>query len=134
MTDIREMSKDEITLLNKGSRRPTGVIKMTDVTNRPAPVKLKRTKTNKAQTPSYDSSTLTFASDERIAAALNATRSRSEFTRKLDELETGRGIEVQGDITRLRQKISVLAKKSNKKFIARNVDDVVVIVRVEPQE
>jgi hypothetical protein len=131
MTDIRQMSDDEITLLNKGSRRPTGVIKMSEAIK--APTKIKRTKSNKPQTSAYDPGTLATASDERIAAALNATRSRSEFSKALDELETGRGLEVQGDITRLRQKISVLAKKTGKKFIARNIEGVVVIVRVEPQ-
>lgn len=96
-----------------------------------APAKIRRTKTNKPQPPAYTA--LEDATDEEINAALSAQRSRSDFTRRVESLtEVGKSFKaVNGDVARIRQKLSVLAKRLGCKLIARPVENDVVIVRVE---
>lgn len=130
MTDIRNMSVDELEQLNTGTRRPTGVIKMSEVIK--APAKLKKTKTNKPHNPTPAYSFLEDATEEEIQEVLNATRSLTEFTIKLRDLPVGGGFRaVGGDIVRLRQMNAARGKKFGAKFKAREVNGNVVIVRVE---
>lgn len=130
MTDIRNMSEDELEQLNTGTRRPTGVIKMSEVIK--APAKLKKAKTNKQHNPTPPYTFLEDATEEEIQEVLNATRSVSEFTSKLRDLPVGGGFRaVGGDIERLRQMNAARGKTLGAKFKAREINGNVVIVRVE---
>jgi hypothetical protein len=127
MTDIRNMSEDELTQLNQGNRRPTGIIKMSET--KLAPTKLKKTKTDKPKAPpAY--SFLEDATEEEIQEVLNATRYVSEFTSKLRDLPVGGGFRaVGGDIVRLKQMNAARGKTLGSKFKAREINGNVIIVR-----
>lgn len=117
MTDIRLMSKDEVTKLNKGKTMD----------------KLTKTKTNggtrkpKNTTPAWTS--ISEVDPEELNEALASTASRNEFTRKLSALEVSNGLKIEGDFDRLRTSASLFGKKAQKKFkVLRSKDNGFVLV------
>lgn len=130
MTDIRLMTDDEINQLNQGT---IGTKIMTEVK---APTKTKKLSTKqKPTTPIVDHSTWQDLEDYQVDEALNASRARGELTRMLETIELGKGKRVQGDIARIRQRLSTFGKSSGRKFVAREDGEkgFVRIVRVTPK-
>lgn len=112
MTDIREMSQQQIDDLNQNK-----------------PVIKRRRKARAATTISaIEDATL-----EEIQAALNGHR--SELARALDELNIKGGLRVTGSLVSVRQKVTAFMKQSKKRFTTSKglTPDTVIVVRIEPE-
>lgn len=112
MTDIREMSQQQVDELNQNN-----------------PV-IKRRREARTTT---EITVIEGATPEEIHVAL--TGNRSELVRALDALNIEGGIRVTGSLVSVRQKVKAYSKKSKRQFtVSEGISaGTVIVVRIEPE-
>jgi hypothetical protein len=90
-------------------------------------------KQESVKAPAFNPETIVEASEDEINSLLTARRHRSTLTQRLEELEVGKGLKVEGVFTKIRSSVSAFTQKAGgKRFtVAEVAPGVVIIARKE---